>query len=634
MQKNKTDIPGGLTVTVPEGSIFGLYPGVPSSREYFNAIDPQNALPATDITVVGDVAVYYFEDLQPGLYHCGASMDGYNALCQVINYTAEKAIAGMRLDMKLDKLAGNGYEAGYVMRNTQEFIDAQMASQKDTWGPEYAHLFQTPQFLRPEGRPGRHQQTTNEELMEFISKLNRECKYMHVFSLGKSPKYGYDMPLVLFTRENIAGMILEQAAQTIRSNGKPTIQYTAQCHSTEPASAEGALAMMRELCGDYGKRVLDSVDIYIIPRINPDGAFEAVRHSPTTGEDMNRDYLHTNNREIRMVTGAFNLFYPEVAIDGHEKFPIIMSTGDSVCTDMELQTGAGSLNHPAVMTELVMKMAMAALEKGRELGLRGHFYTKLASAAGGSAGSSYCGTRNCLSLLVETPGQLHYGMHFMERRVMAHYVLASAVIDFTVEHSREVMETVHASRNHMTTTGAVYDENDVIVLEHEKGPTGYWATPLIHIPTGEVVDPMHQVAYDEHITALRTRPRPTAYIVPKGTANEDEILRIAGSHAIDHYVIDADSVVMAQRYIQKDNQISLTGECAVCFEQGAYVFPNTVPSTVLGAIMEPDFYGDRKNMTLLSMGVVEADAEGNLPIYRYCHDLQDGKIAVESRLMI
>ena len=87
-----------------------------------------------------------------------------------------------------------------------------------------------------------------------------------------------------------------------------------------------------------------------------------------------------------MLNAAYNLFLPEVAIDGHEKFSSVRSTGESICTDMELQVGAGSLNHPAAMTELAMKIALKALEKSKDLGLRGHFYAKLASAAGGAAG--------------------------------------------------------------------------------------------------------------------------------------------------------------------------------------------------------------------------------------------------------
>ena len=617
-------MPSGLTITAPEGAVCGLYPNVPEKWNYFDAIHPENAIPATSVTTADGVTTYFYDGLEHGLYHCAASLEGYNAVCQLIHYTAAKQV-----DMKLDKLAGNGYEAGYVMLNTQEFIHAQLTSEKDTWGQEYARLFRTPQFLRQPGSAGRHQQTTNEEMMDFIAGLVGNHDNMYVFSLGKSPKYGFDMPLVLFTREDMTGKTLEQAAAIIRSNGKPTVQYTAQCHSLEPTSTEGALAMMLELCGDYGKRVLDSVDVYIVPRINPDGAVEVTRQSPTTGEDMNRDYLRMNNAEIRMVTGAYNLFLPEVCVDGHERRHYVMVTDQSPCADMELQVGAGSLNHPAAMTQLAMKIALTALEKARELGLRGRFYERFASAMGGSAGSSYYGARNSLSFLVETPGQTHLGMSFMERRVMAQYTLASTVIDYTASHPQQIMDTVHASREHMVKTGAVYDENDVIVLEHKKVETGTLTLPLLNPITGEVIEQNHVEGYDEHVEILRARPRATAYLIPRGIDNEDTILQIAACHAIGHDILPAGSVIRVRRYGKGEEGATLADEQAVCFEQGAYVFANTVPSTVLGAIMEPDFYGDRKNMNLHSMGLIEPDADGQFPLYRYCHDLQDGAVTAE-----
>lgn len=619
----------GLTVTAPEGAVCGVYPQVPKARNYFDSIDIANAIPASCVMTAGGVTTYYYADLVPGLYHCAASMEGYNAVCQMINYTAEKAAAGMHYEMKLDKLAGNGYEAGYVMLNTQEFIDAQLASSKDTWGEAYAGLFQTPQFLREEGRPGRHQQTTNEEMMDFIAKLDAVHGHMHVFSLGKSPKYGYDMPLVLFTREHVTGMTLEQAAEVIRGNGKPTIQYSAQCHSTEPASTEGALAMMLALCGKYGEEVLDAVDVYIVPRINLDGAYEVTRTSPTTGDDMNRGYLRMENAELCMLNAAYNLFLPEVAIDGHGKYHYASLAGESTCNDMELQVGAGSLNHPAAMTELGMKMALTALGKARDLGLRGHFYTKLASAAGGSAGSSYYGTRNSLSFLIETPGQVHLGMNCMERRVMGQYVPASAFISYAAEHAQEILDTVHGSRETMIRTGSVYDENDCIVLEHGGSETGYWAAPRIHVPTGTITDPDTCYAYKEHTIALRKRPRATAYILPKGLPNEEEILRVASVHAIGWYELPAGSAVNVRQYIRGNEEATLSDERMQRFDGGAYVFPNTVPSTILGVIMEPDFNAvSGRKMTLLSMGLVDADENACLPIFRYCRDLTDGKVSV------
>lgn len=623
------DLKKGLTVTADRGAVCGLYPNVPAKRTYQEAIDPQNAIPPTRVTSAEGVTTYYYEQLEPGVYHCGASMEGYCSMCRTLLYTPEKARDGAHLDMTLTKLAGNGFEAGYVMHNTQEFNDAQLPSGKTLWGKEYEGLFATPQFLRPADRPGRHQQTTNQEMMDFITGLDAANGHMHLYSLGKSPKYGYEMPLVLFTHENVEGLTLEQAAQVIRGNGKPTVQYCAQCHSSEPASTEGALAMMLQLCGDYGASVLDKVDVYIIPRINLDGAFHACRRSPTTGDDMNRDYMRQNNAEIRAVVSAYNLFLPEVAIDGHEKFSKLLTNGDAVCNDMELQMDAGALNHPKEITELALRMGLAATEKARSLGLRSHFYGTLATAAGGTAGSSYFGTRNSLSFLVETPGQVHLGMCFMERRVLAQYVLASTVISFTAENAQLVLDTVHSSRALMAAKGGIYDEADKVVLNHEKLETGSWVTPLVHIPSGKTVDANNQVPYTEHMIAARTRVRPTAYLMPRGLEAEEQILQVAAGHDISWYTLEPGSTVLVRRYRDVEGEVSLTEEYSHCFESGALVFPNTVTSTVLSVYMEPDFDREAgRKFGPVSMDFVAADENGDLPVFRYCHDLQDGKVEV------
>ncbi len=612
-----------ITITVPKEAVCNLYVGVPESWVFSNAVKSENTVAAAEVTVENGVTTYRYDTVEQGLYYCCVSQEGYNSLCQVINYTGNS-----QLDITPDKLVGDGYEAGYVMQYTEEFYQKQLISHKNAWGEEYAKLFCTPQFTP--NRDGRHKQTTNEEMAAFIERLATNNVYMHVYSLGRSPKYGYDMPLVLFTRENVTGMTLEQAAEVIRQNGKPTVQYNAQCHSTEPASTEGALAMMVSLCGEYDK-VLDTVDVYIIPRINLDGAYEVTRKSPTTDEDMNRDYLFAHNAEVRLVIGVYNLFRPEVCIDGHEKRHRFNVAGEDICTDMEVQTGAGSLNHPADMTAMVMRMALSAIERAHKLGLRSHFYGKLASAAGGAAGSSYFGTRNSLSFLVETPGQINFGMNCMERRVLSQYVLASAVIDYTVEHHAEIMELVHTSRELMATANRMYFEKTLFVLEHGSAVTGSLSNPLIHVPDGEVVEQHHRIDYTEHTEALCTRPRATAYVLPVGLAHEEEILRVIGTHAIEHYRLSAGSTVKLKQYRKTEEGFTLSEERPFTFENGALVFPNTVDSAVLNVIMEPDFNAvnpDRK-MTLLRMGLLEADADGTLPLYRYCHSLKNDTVLVQ-----
>jgi len=73
---------------------------------------------------------------------------------------------------------------------------------------------------------------------------------------------------------------------------------------------------------------------------------------------------------------------------------------------------------------------------------------------------------------------------------------------------------------------------------------------------------------------------------------------------------------------------TITEEQPITFENGALVFPNILDSVVLNVIMEPDFNpgNPERKMTLLRMGLIEADENGNLPLYRYCHTLKDGKV--------
>ena len=618
-----------LTIHIPKGAQCGLYAGVPATANYNSAIVQGNAIAPALITETGDGMSYQYRDLPEGAYFYGVSQAGFTSRTQVIYYSAEKATVGLDVDVKLSPMAGDGYESGFVMLNSQEFVDSCLQSDKYTWGEQYSHLFATPQFTRMEGQPGHHQQTTNAEIWDFIKNLEKSHDNVYIYTLGKSPKYGFDMPLVLFTRENVSGMTLEQAAEVIRNNGKPTVQYAAQVHSNEPGSTEGALAMMLSLTGDFGKSVLDRVDVYIIPRINLDGAVEVVRHAPATGDDMNRDYLYMHNQEIRMVTGVYNLFLPELVIDGHEKITDIRCADESRCTDMELQVGAGSLNHPTVMTELAMKVALNAIGEATQLGLRGHFYQCLASAAGGAAGSSYYGTRNSLSFLVETPGGTTLGNYCMARRIMGQYILASTVIRYGAENAKEVMETVHASRKKLMTTGTIYDESDVIVLEHGNAPTGSVAVPMIRVLTGEVTDPALDMAYNEQPIAVRSRPRPTAYVLPQGLPDEKEILRVITDHGIAYYCLPGNTAMTLRQYLCEEDEISLAEEKKTSFPEGCIVLPNTVPSTILSVIMEPDFGKKAKRkMTLYSMGLVTENANGVLPIYRYCHDLQNGKVPV------
>ena len=214
----------------------------------------------------------------------------------------------------------------------------------------------------------------------------------------------------------------------------------------------------------------------------------------------------------------------------------------------------------------------------------------------------------------------------MARRVMAQYVLASTAIEYAAEHSEEVKRIVRESRLKMINAGSVYDESNLIVLEHEKAPIGSLPTVIIDVPSGREVE-VQDMAYSEHVNALKARVRPTAYVIPRGLENEERILSLLTCHAVPYYSLPEGSAVMLRGYLKEECGVELTDECAVSFENGAYVFPNNLPSTVLSVLMEPDFNSvSKRKMCLCSMGLADFDESGKFPVYRYCRDLNCGKV--------
>ena len=148
---------------------------------------------------------------------------------------------------------------------------------------------------------------------------------MYIFSIGTSSKYGFDIPIVFFTKTDLSGAkTLEEVAACLKANGKPNVSYKAQTHGDEPASSEGALAVMKRLDSAEYAHLLDSINIYVIPRLNPDGAYDCKRNlsvmiDPSLdNRDPDRDLMDMNSREMRQYMYIADLFSPIIALDGHE----------------------------------------------------------------------------------------------------------------------------------------------------------------------------------------------------------------------------------------------------------------------------------------------------------------------------
>lgn len=624
----------GLKITAPEGATLLLHTGAASRA---GTVNVSNLIPVSSQTATDGQVTYYFKRLSPGVYHYTLEREGYYTVFQNVDYTEEQSRTGRSITtVPIYKMRGNGFEPKFYIVPTQEFLDKAMQSKPDTWGEEYAQIFTTPYFTRDKSVSGMHQQTTQEEMMDFIRALDGEGDNMYVFPYGTSPKYGYEMPIVVFTKENVKGKTLEEVAEIFKTNAKPTLHFEGQIHSNEPAGGEVTLAFIKQMDGAYGDKILDTMDVYFIPRVNPDGAHDFIRQSVKTKEDMNRDFMSVKNEEVRLVIGAYNLFRPEVTVCTHEQHVVRNENERSARMDdvsVNMSSVARSLPEAAEVSLEIMEQARANVTaKGLRIGT----YSDYFYSANTLVDNGYLGNRGSIGMLTETLGILG-GAGWYERRVASSYTAIKTLIDYVAEHPDKIVDLVRRNRADLVTRGATYDEGDLFIANFAASRSGpVWPGSMMDQHTGEVSDP------DYTFTMLMpsasdiklARPRPTAYVVPQNIPGAADLTALADKHDVKWYELPAGSAVKLRQYVMPEKSASLTEEQTVTFRGGAYVFPmNQDTANILGMLMEPDSVGYQSTgvkCNVVDMKLVARDASGYLPLYRYCHDLADGKIAVET----
>ena len=177
-------------------------------------------------------------------------------------------------------------------------------------------------------------------------------------------------------------------------------------------------------------------------------------------------------------------------------------------------------------------------------------------------------------------------------------------------------------------TGKTYSESDVLVLKQSASGKVKSPTPL-HQYVADIYGNINSIganAISLQDTIVRSRTRPTAYVVPADVEWIDKLLYTLDRHGAEDYKLNAGSSAELQQYyyIEADGTKSciadLRDSAKVTFEKGAYVIPMDQESgTIIGMLMEPDV-GDsaRYNGTIYQNGLLKYDeTTKNFPLYRY-----------------
>ena len=216
----------------------------------------------------------YYAVTSGGYYYCISKPTTGNAryiLHKTFYISAAEAEEKTVVDMTPGVRSSGGWDTPEAVNDfTDEVLAKAFPSDTALW-PQYKDVFDIPAL-----QPGRndHMQTTQPELEAFLAELDDADDHIYVYNLGQTAMGPFNVPLVIAASVDLSGaQTLEEAAALIRAdsaeNNKVTVHYQAQIHGNEPAAGEAALGMIKQLDGAYGDGLIDTMNIYVIPRLNP-----------------------------------------------------------------------------------------------------------------------------------------------------------------------------------------------------------------------------------------------------------------------------------------------------------------------------------------------------------------------------
>ena len=557
-----------------------------------------------------------------------------------IYISAADATKKTELDVTPAKRSTAGWDPPKEVRYyTEATLKNIYPSSPDLW-PQYAEFFTTPAFTISRTP---HKQTTQTEMMNYINGLDSADDKMHVYILGKSEgdraSERLDIPMVLFTATDLSSATtLEEAAALVKANGKLTVHYQAQIHGDEPAGCEAALGMIKRLRGAYGDKLLEKMNIYVIPRLNPTGAYNSLRVAELadgTTTDPNRDFLHLQTASVQARMRAYNLFDPEVVFDNHE---YQLDTNYYRVKKLDLQVCCHPmLNFTQDYQDTSIALAHAAFDQLKADGLGYGWYNESMGGLGGNTGSSNTAMRGTFHILMESGG-VNRGLLSYERRVAAHASGVTGILNYLEENAQTVQNIIKEQRRLLVENGKTYDEKDQLIFNYKSvdRPDQHIVGQMVNLHLGTVYSNKWDFTASAPGQITRSRTAPTAYVIPAGESYTDTVLALMDKQGISYDFIPAGNSVYLQQYTlvavsEEDGMITeagLTQEKSVAFPNGAYAFTmDQVDREILACLMEPDMNIVRSQKGSLVHQDIITETNGMYPIYRYIRDLNaDGEI--------
>ena len=509
----------------------------------------------------------------------------------------------------LDRRAGEGYEAKTVYR-WPEVFEEKLFDAGGLTGVDRS-LLDTPAF---NAEKAAHQFTSIEEGCDYLRNLCNESSRAYLYYLEENSL----CPVVILTGQNLDGAdTLDQAIVKLSKDKKMKVMYQAQIHGNEPASGEGALAVCRGL--SQNPELLSKMDIVVIPYVNTKGSKNFTR-SNGSGININRDALQLLSEEAKNLHRLFNKLMPEVFIDGHEfigKNTVSEENGKYVVEGMEDVKVAciENLNRGEKLFPIERRIAENLVNGLSQKGFRTFYYPANWDS---TTSCNYARMQNCLAFLIESNG-IGNGKLGLERRVLAQYESVLSILTQAAAKKSTVVSAVKKARNDLVQEGKRYYKSRRFVLSHEAdGKEAESKVRPIYDFFGQSVDESRVYYSYNRARSVKSRSKPTAYIISKSSSGAEEVRRVLSANGAEYFELKAKTKLSVTQYTGNSSRAKVTKRKTVSFPKGAYVFcMDQTAANIIAASFEPDAADSAEyEGSFVQSGVVRKFKSG-YPIYRY-----------------
>jgi hypothetical protein len=294
--------------------------------------------------------------------------------------------------------------------------------------------------------------TSYEELVSFVKRLDAASDRVTAEEIGTSVE-----GRSIFGLKFSAGVFGEDTR-------KPRVLIFAQQHGNEQSGKEAALLLATSLLTPAYAHLLDHIDLYLIPQLNPDGAAVNLRRNGNDA-DLNRDHLLMAQPETQALQAVFDTWLFQASLDVHEYFPYGGDWEEGGFRKTSEVT-VGTLTNPNISRNIRGYAAKIAVPYILDF-IRNKTYSCMEYLPGGpppaipmrystfdiNDGRQSLGILGTFSFIQEGMNGEDRLIHNLERRAKGQFSGMLAFLEFIATHPKKIRRIVEKERNQLLKGG-------------------------------------------------------------------------------------------------------------------------------------------------------------------------------------